>query len=321
MQGAATSTATTSSHISPGHGSSATITPAAARPANAGSTRPCRSDSRPMNGLSPASSAAATRNVAPIAAAVAPSSSSRSGASTSSVPNISPTRMTSHIAGCDPRLAQRGEHGPDRRRRTGRPSRRAQRPRQQPGAGERDPAEHDLGSHRDRGGAEHRAAEGADDRRGHRRADQLAAALARRGADQPADRARPRGGAAEPLDEAGDVEHDDAVRECEGERRQRSGSRGRARRSAARRCGRSASRRAARRRTSRPDTRPRAGPRRSSRGRSPPRRSAAAGRSPRRRPCRGRRSPRRDRAGGAAREPCSQPRVGSPGAPRDRLKR
>ena len=50
-----------------------------------------------MNGLSPASSAAATRKVAPITAADAPSSSSRSGASTSSVPNISPTRTISHI--------------------------------------------------------------------------------------------------------------------------------------------------------------------------------------------------------------------------------
>ncbi len=50
-----------------------------------------------MTGLSAASIAAASRNVAAIVAAPAPRSSRRSGASTSSVPNISPTSTTSHI--------------------------------------------------------------------------------------------------------------------------------------------------------------------------------------------------------------------------------
>ena len=170
-----------------------------------------------MNGLSPASSAAATRNVAPITAADAPSSSRRSGASTSSVPNISPTRTISHMPAAirGSRSAASTELIAAAARRA---ARGAQRPHQQPRARQRDAAEHDLRAERHRGGAEHRPAERADDRRRHRRADQLAAALARRRADQPPDRARPRGGAAEALDEAGEVEHEDAVREREGER-------------------------------------------------------------------------------------------------------
>ena len=177
-----------------------------------------------------ASSAAATRNVAPItggrrAELVEPQRREHVERA-----EHQPDEHDQPHPGRDPRLAQRGEHasgscggGP-----TARTCRRAQRPHQQARAPPtRDAAEHDLRAERHRGGAEHRAAERADDRRRHRRADQLAAALARRGADQPADRARPRRRPAEPLDEAGDVEDDDAVREGERERGRDQQSRGR----------------------------------------------------------------------------------------------
>ena len=91
--------------------------PEAPRPIRHGSTRPWRSERRPKNGLIVASSAPAATNVAPIPAAVAPSSSSRSGASTSSVPNISPTRTTTHIPVAIRGSRRPGEHAPHRRAR------------------------------------------------------------------------------------------------------------------------------------------------------------------------------------------------------------
>ena len=55
----------------------------------------------------------------------------------------------------------------------------------------------------------------AGDRRAHRGADHLPALLLRRGGGHPAHRARPSGGAAQALDEAGEVEHEDRLRERE----------------------------------------------------------------------------------------------------------
>ena len=182
----------TSSTSAAGHGSSAIARPEAPRPTRHGSTRPWRSERRPKYGLIDASSAPDATNVAPIPAADAPSSSSRSGASTSSVPNISPTRITIHIP-----VAIRGSLRPASTLRIGVcgggwVGRREQRPHQQAAGGDGDRREDDLGAEPRRGGAEHRPEQRADDRGAHRRADQLAAALARRGADQPAERARPR---------------------------------------------------------------------------------------------------------------------------------
>ena len=56
----------------------------------AGAIRPRRSETRPITGVTIASRPAATRKHAAIATAPAPSASSRSGASTLSVPNIRP---------------------------------------------------------------------------------------------------------------------------------------------------------------------------------------------------------------------------------------
>src|SRR4051794_4878134 len=97
MLGPVTSTIAISTASASGHGSSAIATPEAPTPIRHGSTRPWRSERRPKYGLIVASSAPAATNVAPMPAAEAPSSSSRSGASTSSVPNISPTRITIHM--------------------------------------------------------------------------------------------------------------------------------------------------------------------------------------------------------------------------------
>src|SRR3954447_13206894 len=97
MLGPVTRTIAISTGSASGHGSSAIATPDAPTPIRHGSTRPWRSEMRPKYGLIVASSAPAATNVAPIPAADAPSSSSRSGGSTSSVPNISPTRITIHM--------------------------------------------------------------------------------------------------------------------------------------------------------------------------------------------------------------------------------
>src|SRR5204862_8229805 len=64
----------------------AAIAAAAARPARATGVGPCRSESRPQTGLSLASIAAATKNVAAIPPAPAPRAPIRSGASTSRTP-------------------------------------------------------------------------------------------------------------------------------------------------------------------------------------------------------------------------------------------
>ena len=220
MQGAATSTTTTSTHASSGHGSSATMTPAAERPTSAGSTRPRRSERRPMTGLSPASSAAATKNVAADhrgrrAELVEPQRRQHvERAEHQADEHDQPHR------GPDPRLAQRAQHGPDRRRRPcgeaapGVCSAHTSRP-----APASATALNTISGPRPTAAAPSTGPPSAPhDRRGHRRADQLAAALARRGADQPADRARPRRRPAEPLHEAGHVEDDDAARERERER-------------------------------------------------------------------------------------------------------
>jgi hypothetical protein len=93
--------------------------------------------------------------------------------------------------------------------------RRAGRPRHQAEPDQADAAEHRLGPGRRGGGAQDRPEQRPDDRGAHRGADQLAAAVARRLADQPAQGPGPRERAAHPLDEPGDVEHRDAVREGE----------------------------------------------------------------------------------------------------------
>ena len=67
------------------------------RPMMHGNSRPRRSDTRPTTGLTPDSSTAAASQVAPIAAAPTPSSSSRSGASTPIVPNSSPGTAISQM--------------------------------------------------------------------------------------------------------------------------------------------------------------------------------------------------------------------------------
>src|SRR3712207_8355576 len=58
-----------------------------------------------------------------------------------------------------------------------------------------------------------------------RGSDHLAAAIGRGGGDEPGERRRPRAGAAEPLDEPGDVEHDHVARHPEGDARDRKSTR------------------------------------------------------------------------------------------------
>src|SRR5439155_3271976 len=79
-----------------GRVTSTAIAAAAARPARATGTGPIRSESRPKTGLIVASIPAATRNVAPIAAAPAPSALIRSGARTSRTPKTSAGRAVNH---------------------------------------------------------------------------------------------------------------------------------------------------------------------------------------------------------------------------------
>ena len=92
---------------------------------------------------------------------------------------------------------------------------RACRPRHQDEADATDGAEDDLVTEDVGGDADHRAEERAGDRRAHRGADHLPALLLRRRGGHPAHRAGPGGGAAEALDEAGQVEHDDRLGERE----------------------------------------------------------------------------------------------------------
>ena len=69
-----------------GSGSRIAITVAPISPARIGAIRPARSEKRPASGLITASTAALTRNTAPIVAPATPRSSSRSGTSTSITP-------------------------------------------------------------------------------------------------------------------------------------------------------------------------------------------------------------------------------------------
>src|SRR4051794_41888053 len=103
MEGAATSTATTSTQAVSGHGSSATPTPAAASPTTLGSSRPWRSESRPPTRLSAASNPAATRNVPAIAAAPPPRPAGpRGGGDPSGADNQAP-KDTNHTPTPPPR--------------------------------------------------------------------------------------------------------------------------------------------------------------------------------------------------------------------------
>ena len=147
---------------------------------------PDRSGSRPPRARRRTGSTAA------IATAAAPSSSSRSGASTLSVPKIRPGSVVSHI----PRHVRSPRTAVSRSRRRA-PVRAVPRACAAPtrrgraaatGTRTRPPA------HAPRGRAEHGPEERAGDRGGHRRTDHLAATLPRRCADQPAERARPRRG-------------------------------------------------------------------------------------------------------------------------------
>ena len=75
----------------------------------------------------------------------------------------------------------------------------------------------ELGPDRGRHRAERRAQQGAGDRGAQRRADHRAAALLRRGGDQPGQRPGPDQRPGDALDEAGRVEQDDLVDEAEDE--------------------------------------------------------------------------------------------------------
>ena len=72
-------------------------TMAATSDSRTGTMRPRRSASRPTNGDSTISTAAAPRNAPAMTTAPAPSRLSRSGASTSITPRASPARNVSHI--------------------------------------------------------------------------------------------------------------------------------------------------------------------------------------------------------------------------------
>ena len=89
------------------------------------------------------------------------------------------------------------------------------RPRHQHQADNADEAEDDLVAEKVGGDADHRAEQGAGDRRAHRGADHLPALLLRRRGGHPAHRARPRGGATQALDEPGEVEQEDRLGERE----------------------------------------------------------------------------------------------------------
>ena len=97
IDGAASSTSAITCQDRSGHGKSSISTAPATSAIRHGYRRPRRSDTRPTTGLTPVSSAAAPSQAAPITAAPTPRSSSRSGASTPIVPNISPGTTISHI--------------------------------------------------------------------------------------------------------------------------------------------------------------------------------------------------------------------------------
>ena len=197
-----------------GHGSSAITTAAAARPASAGARRPRRSEIRPDDRARRSPPAprrpGSSRRSPPRRRRARPAAA---GASTLSVPNSSPGRH--HQPHAERARCGRAPPRPASPAAAAAPARggRAQRPGHQPDARPRRPPEN-TASGPSRGGerAEHRPEQRADDRGAHRGADQLAAPLARRLADQPAERARPRHRAADALDEARGVEHDDARR-------------------------------------------------------------------------------------------------------------
>ena len=284
-----------------GQGSNAATIADRKTDARIGPKRPMRSETRPISGLTIASRAAVQSQRTPIATAVKPSSSSRSGARTPSVPNRSAGRTTNQMLRAIRRFCTAwtraesgwGEVGGGacvRAAQTARPT--AIRPAA-PNAGR-------LAD--DRGDSpEHRAEESPDDRRGHRGPDRLSTALGGRLTDEPRESRGPGECAPEPLDEAGDIQHDDRVagREDEGRHRDRRASRRSP--SHERRTVQSRSRRASCRRVRRADRRRRGARRPPSRDRTPPGTPAAAASAPRRTSCRRRRCRRRAAGGGALR--------------------
>ena len=203
-----------------GSGRSPAITTAPARPTRIGARRPWRSESRPLHGLSTASAPATTRKMPPMTAPEAPSSSSRSGASTSSTPGED-RREGEQPERHDHRPApQRPAHAPASRHSApaGIPGI-APGPGREPGRQHGHAAEHDLRAEQRGKAAEGRAEQHPDDRRAERRADHGPALVCRRGAHEPGEAARPRAGPAHSLGEARDVQQEHALGEAEDQAR------------------------------------------------------------------------------------------------------
>ena len=184
-----------------------------------GVSRPRRSERRPAIGLITASPAAVIRKIAPMAAPLAPRSSSRSGPSTSITPANSAGSVNSQKPASTAGLRSADDSCESTAPGSGSTPGVDPRPPGERGGADCDGAEHDLRPDHRCGAAEHRPEQHADDRSGERRADQLAAALGRRGRDEPGHARRPHAGAADALDEARGVEQHDVVREREHEAR------------------------------------------------------------------------------------------------------
>ena len=153
---------------------------AATRPIRIGQIRPRRSDSRPNAGLAAPSTRADTRNTAPTASPLAPSSSRRSGVRT----QIAPEKTAGSITSQNPAATGPARHRPAQARparERGRPRRRRQvGPDGQAGPEHGRRREDGLGPDDRRDGADHRTHQDAEDRRGQGRADHLPATLGRR---------------------------------------------------------------------------------------------------------------------------------------------
>src|SRR5829696_9294396 len=214
-------TSPASSQLLSGQGSNAATIADRKTDARIGAKRPMRSDTRPITGFTIASRAAVQSHRTPIATAAKPSSSSRNGARTPSVPNRSAGRTTNQMLRATRRFCRAwtrtesgwGEVGGGawvRAAQTARPT--AIRPAA-PNAGPWP------------------TTEAIPPSTGPKSAPTIAAAIAvpivcpRRSAgglaDEPGEARGPRERAPEPLDEAGDVQQDDRVagREHEGRHR------------------------------------------------------------------------------------------------------
>ena len=204
----------------PGSGSNTAMTAAPIRPARIGASRPARSDQRPATGLMIASTAADTRNTAPMAAPEAPRSSIRSGTSTS----ITPAKSAGIVNSQKPAITAGRRSVRSIARTPGLVLRLHARhrpcPRGEPHREQRYGAEDHLGTEHRRRPAEHRAEQHADDRGAERSADQLATAVHGRGGHEPGHAGRPHAGSADPLDEARAVEQHDVPCEGEGQARE-----------------------------------------------------------------------------------------------------